>query len=126
MPRKSAINRGKSKFDKLYLKILATVKAQYPNAPDELVSRLAAEGVFKYASTLGYYEGVWRGFKAFLASQNLDSSYRNIMGALRSAVIHLARLQMTGATDDQIARVIDSMTFDAVIKNKLKQFFGVI
>ena len=125
MPKKSAINRGRAKFDKLYLRILNTVKAQYPNAPDELVAKLAAEGVYKYASALGYYEGVWRGFKAFLSSAGLDTSYRNIMGPLRSAVIHIARLQLTGATEDQVARVIDSLTFDVVLKNKLKQFFGV-
>jgi hypothetical protein len=125
MPKKSAINRGKTRFDKLYLRILNTVKAQYPNAPDELLARLAAEGVYKYASALGYYEGVWRGFKAFLASAKLESAYRNIMGPLRSAVIHIARLQMTGATDDQLRNVIESLAFDATIKQKLKDYFGV-
>lgn len=125
MPRKSAISRGRSKFDKLYLRILTTVKAQYPNAPEELVSKLAAEGVYKYASTLGYYEGVWRGFKAFLTSAGLQTAYRNIMGPLRSAVIHVARLQMTGATDDQLKNVIDSLAFDDQIKNKIKEYFGV-
>jgi len=125
MPKKSALNRGRTKFDKLYLKILNTVKSQYPNAPEELVAKLAAEGVYKYASTLGYYEGVWKGFKAFLASQGLGEAYRNVMGPLRSAVIHLARLQMTGATDDQLRHAIDSLSFDAIIKIKLKQYFGV-
>jgi hypothetical protein len=126
MPRKSAVNRGRTKFDKLYLRILTTVKAQYPNAPDELVAKLAAEGVYKYASALGYYEGVWRGFKAFLASSGLQTAYRNIMGPLRSAVIQLARLQMTGATDDQLLRVVDSLAFDDTIKQKLKEYFGLI
>jgi hypothetical protein len=126
MPKKSAVNRGKTKFDKLYLRILSTVKAQYPNAPDELVARLAAEGVYRYASALGYYEGIWRGFKAYLASENLMSSYRNVMGALRSAIIHVARLQMSGASDDEIAKVIDSFTFDVPLKNTIKKFFGVI
>jgi hypothetical protein len=125
MPRKSAVNRGKTKFDKLYLRILTTVKAQYPNAPEELVAKLAAEGVYKYASALGYYEGVWRGFKAFLASANLQTAYRNIMGPLRSAVIQIARLQMTGATDDQLRNVIESLAFDATIKQKIKDYFGV-
>ncbi len=126
MPRKSAINRGRTKFDKLYLRILSTVRAQYPNAPEELVAKLAAEGVYKYASALGYYEGVWRGFKAFLGAAGLQMAYRNIMGPLRSAVIHVARLQMTGATDDQILRVIDSLAFDDTIKHKMKEYFGVI
>jgi hypothetical protein len=125
MPKKSAINRGRAKFDKLYLRILATVKAQYPNAPEELVAKLAAEGVYRYASSLGYYEGVWRGFKAFLASAGLATPYRNVMGPLRSAVIQIARLQMTGATDDQLRNVIESLAFDPVIKQKLKDFFGV-
>jgi len=66
MPRKSAINRGAAKFNKLYMRILNTVKAQFPNAPDEVVAQHAAEGVYKYASALGYYEGMWRGFKAYL------------------------------------------------------------
>jgi hypothetical protein len=126
MPRKSAINRGKTKFDKLYLRILTTVKAQYPNAPEELVAKLAAEGVYKYASSLGYYEGVWRGFKGFLASAGLQTAYRNVMGPLRSAVIQIARLQMTGATDDQLRNVIESLAFDITIKQKLKDYFGVI
>jgi len=126
MPRKSAVNRGRTKFDKLYLRILTTVKAQYPNAPDELVAKLAAEGVYKYASALGYYEGVWRGFKAFLASSGLQTAYRNIMGPLRSAVIQIARLQMTGATDDQLLRIVDSLAFDDTIKQKLKEYFGLI
>ena len=125
MPRKSAVNRGRTKFDKLYLRILTTVKAQYPNAPEELVAKLAAEGVYKYASSLGYYEGVWRGFKAFLASSGLQHAYRNIMGPLRSAIIHIARLQMTGATDDQLKNVIDSLTFEDPVKKKIKEYFGV-
>jgi hypothetical protein len=125
MPKKSVLNRGRTKFDKLYLKILNTVKAQYPNAPEELVAKLAAEGVYKYASTLGYYEGMWRGFKAFLTSSGLQQAYRNIMGPLRSAVIHIARLQLSGATDDEIRHAIDSLSFDDVIKTKLKQYFGV-
>jgi len=125
MPRKSAVNRGRTKFDKLYLRILTTVKAQYPNAPDELVAKLAAEGIYKYASSLGYYEGVWRGFKAFLAGSGLQQAYRNIMGPLRSAVIQVARLQMTGATDDQLRNVIESLAFDQPIKQKIKEYFGV-
>ena len=125
MPRKSAISRGRSKFDKLYLRILTTVKAQYPNAPEELVSKRAAEGVYNYASTLGYDEGVWRGFKAFLASAGLQMAYRNIMGPLRSAVIPVARLQMTGATVDQLKNVIDSLAFDDQIKRKIKDYFGI-
>jgi hypothetical protein len=126
MPKKSVINRGRAKFDKLYLRIYNTIKAQYPNAPDELVAKLAAEGVYKYASALGYYEGMWRGFKAFLASSGLEAAYRNIMGPLRSAVIHLARLQLTGASADQLRHAIESLSFDDVIKQKLKQYFGVI
>jgi hypothetical protein len=125
MPRKSAINRGAAKFQKLYLRIMNTVKAQFPNAPDELVSSHAAEGVYKYASALGYYEGMWRGFKAYLETQNLSMSYRNVMGPLRSAVIHISRLKLSGANDDELRSAIDSLSFDTTLKNLLKQYFGV-
>jgi hypothetical protein len=125
MPRKSAINRGSAKFQKLYLRIMNTVKAQFPNAPDEVVASHAAEGVYKYASALGYYEGMWRGFKAYLESQNLTASYRNVMGPLRSAVVHISRLKLTGADDDQLRSAIDSLSFDITLKNLLKQYFGV-
>ena len=125
MPRKSAINRGAVKFGKLYTRIYNTIKSHYPGAPDEVVARQAAEAVFKYASSLGYYEGMWRGFKAFLESKGVGGAYRNIMGPLRSAIVHLARLQLTGATDEQLARVIDSMAFDDNIKRLLREFFGL-
>jgi len=125
MPRKSAINRGTAKFNKLYMRILNTVKAQFPNAPDEVVAQHAAEGVYKYASALGYYEGMWRGFKAFLETKNLTASYRNIMGPLRSALVHLARLQLTGADNDQMRNAIESLSFDTTLKQLLKDYFGV-
>jgi len=125
MPRKSAINRGSAKFQKLYLRIMTTVKSQFPNAPDELVASHAAEGVYKYASALGYYEGMWRGFKAYLEGKGTVNVYRNIMGPLRSAVVHLARLQLTGATDDQLNSAISALGFDDTIKNYLREYFGV-
>jgi hypothetical protein len=123
MPRKSAINRGGAKFQKLYMRILNTVKAQFPNAPDEVVSQHAAEGVYKYASALGYYEGMWRGFKAYLEGKNVADAYRHIMGPLRSAVIHLARLQLTGATDAELETAISGLGFPEPVKNALKEFF---
>ena len=125
MPRKSAINRGAAKFNKLYMRIMNTVRAQFPNAPDEVVAQHAAEGVYKYASALGYYEGMWRGFKAYLEGKGTTNVYRNIMGPLRSAVIHLARLQLTGATDDQLASAIAALGFDDTVKNYLREYFGV-
>ncbi|MCI4409946.1 MAG: hypothetical protein JHC26_12705 [Thermofilum sp.] len=125
MPRKSAINRGTAKFQKLYLRILNTVKAQFPNAPDEVIAEHAAQAVYKYATALGLYEGEWRGFKAFMASKNLLKSYRNEMGPLRSAVIHLVRLRMTGADDEQLRNAIESLSFDLEIKKLLKEYFGV-
>ena len=125
MPRKSAINRGAAKFNKLYMRIMNTVRAQFPNAPDEVVAQHAAEGVYKYASALGYYEGMWRGFKAYLEGKGTTNVYRNIMGPLRSAVVHLARLQLTGATDEQLASAIAALGFDDTIKNYLREYFGV-
>jgi hypothetical protein len=125
MPRKSAINRGTAKFNKLYMRIMNTVKAQFPNAPDEVVAQHAAEGVYKYASALGYYEGMWRGFKAYLEGKGTINVYRNIMGPLRSAVVHLARLQLTGATDDQLTSAISALGFDEAVKNYLREYFGV-
>jgi len=125
MPRKSAINRGAAKFNKLYMRIMNTVKAQFPNAPDEVVAQHAAEGVYKYASALGYYEGMWRGFKAYLEGKGTTNVYRNIMGPLRSAVIHLARLQLTGATDSQLEAAINALGFDDTVKGYLRQYFGV-
>ena len=123
MPRKSAINRGSAKFQKLYMRILNTVKAQFPNAPDEVVAQRAAEGVYKYAAALGYYEGMWRGFKAYLEGKNVADAYRHIMGPLRSAVIHLARLQLTGATDAELETAISGLGFPEPVKNALKEFF---
>jgi hypothetical protein len=123
MPRKSAINRGSAKFQKLYMRILNTVKAQFPNAPDEVVSQRAAEGVYKYAAALGYYEGMWRGFKAYLEGKNVADAYRHIMGPLRSAVIHLARLQLAGATDQELETAINGLGFPEPVKNALKEFF---
>jgi hypothetical protein len=123
MPRKSAINRGGAKFQKLYMRILNTVKAQFPNAPDEVVAQHAAEGVYKYASALGYYEGMWRGFKAYLEGKNVADAYRHIMGPLRSAVVHLARLQLTGATDAELETAISGLGFPEPVKNALKEFF---
>jgi len=123
MPRKSAINRGSAKFQKLYLRIMNTVKAQYPNAPDEVVSQRAAEGVYKYASALGYYEGMWRGFKAYLEGKNVADAYRHIMGPLRSAVVHLARLQLTGATDTELETAITGLGFPEPVKTALKEYF---
>jgi hypothetical protein len=125
MPRKSAINRGTAKFNKLYMRIMNTVKAQFPNAPDEVVAQHAAEGVYKYASALGYYEGMWRGFKAYLEGKGTTNVYRNIMGPLRSAVVHLARLQLTGATDEQLASAINALGFDDTVKGYLREYFGV-
>jgi len=125
MPRKSAINRGTAKFNKLYMRIMNTVKAQFPNAPDEVVAQHAAEGVYKYASALGYYEGMWRGFKAYLEGKGTTNVYRNIMGPLRSAVVHLARLQLTGATDDQLMSAISALGFGEAVKNYLREYFGV-
>ena len=123
MPRKSAINRGSAKFQKLYMRILNTVKAQYPNAPDELVAQRAAEGVYKYAAALGYYEGMWRGFKAYLEGKQVAEVYRHIMGPLRSAVVHLARLQLAGATDDELEAAINGLGFPPTVKQALKEFF---
>jgi len=125
MPRKSAINRGSAKFQKLYLRIMNTVKSQFPNAPDEVVMQHAAEGVYKYASALGYYEGMWRGFKAYLEGKGTTNVYRNIMGPLRSAVVHLARLQLTGATDAQLASAINALGFDDTVKGYLREYFGI-
>jgi len=123
MPRKSAINRGGAKFQKLYMRILNTVKAQFPNAPDEVVAQHAAEGVYKYAAALGYYEGAWRGFKAYLEGKNLEMAYRHIMGPLRSAVVHLARLQLAGATDQELETAIDGLGFPDPVKQALKEYF---
>ena len=123
MPRKSAINRGGAKFQKLYMRILSTVKAQFPNAPDEVVAQHAAEGVYKYASALGYYEGMWRGFKAYLEGKQVADAYRHIMGPLRSAVVKLARLQLTGATDAELEATINGLGFPDTVKNALKEFF---
>jgi len=85
----------------------------------------AADGVYKYASALGYYEGMWRGFKAYLEGKGTVNVYRNIMGPLRSAVVHLARLQLTGATYDQLNGAISALGFDDTIKNYLREYFGV-
>jgi hypothetical protein len=123
MPRKSAINRGGAKFQKLYMRIYSTVKSQFPNAPDEIVARHAAEGVYKYASALGYYEGMWRGFKAYLEGKNVADAYRHIMGPLRSAVVHLARLQLAGATDAELETAINGLGFPDTVKQALKEFF---
>jgi hypothetical protein len=123
MPKKSAINRGGAKFSKLYMRILSTVKAQFPNAPDEVVAQHAAEGVYKYAAALGYYEGMWRGFKAYLEGKHVADAYRHIMGPLRSAVIKLARLQLTGATDAEIESTINGLGFPGTVKQALKEFF---
>ncbi|ADJ54245.1 hypothetical protein HAV1_gp22 [Hyperthermophilic Archaeal Virus 1] len=123
MPRKSAINRGGAKFQKLYMRILNTVKAQFPNAPDEVVAQHAAEGVYKYASALGYYEGMWRGFKAYLEGKGVTDAYRHIMGPLRSAVVHLARLQLTGATDTELENAINGLGLPDPVKNALREFF---
>jgi len=123
MPRKSAINRGGAKFQKLYMRILSTVKAQFPNAPDEVVAQHAAEGVYKYATALGYYEGMWRGFKAYLEGKQVAEAYRHIMGPLRSAVVRLARLQLTGATDTELESVINGLGFPETVKTALKEFF---
>jgi hypothetical protein len=123
MPRKSAINRGGAKFQKLYMRILNTVKAQFPNAPDEVVARHAAEGVYKYASALGYYEGMWRGFKAYLEGKHVAEAYRHIMGPLRSAVVHLARLQLAGATDAELETAINGLGFPDQVKVALKEYF---
>jgi hypothetical protein len=123
MPKKSAINRGGAKFQKLYLRILNTVRAQFPNAPDEVVAQHAAEAVYKYASALGYYEGMWRGFKAYLEGKHVADAYRHIMGPLRSAVIHLARLQLAGATDQELETAINGLGFPDAVKNALKEYF---
>ena len=123
MPRKSAVNRGGAKFQKLYMRILNTVKAQYPNAPDEVLARHAAEGVYKYASALGYYEGMWRGFKAYLEGKQVADAYRHIMGPLRSAVVHLARLQLAGAADEELETAINGLGFPPTVKQALKEFF---
>jgi len=123
MPKKSAINRGGAKFQKLYLRIYNTVKAQFPNAPEEVVAQHAAEGVYKYASALGYYEGMWRGFKAYLEGKNVADAYRHIMGPLRSAVIRIARLQLTGASDAELEAAINGLGFPDTVKQALKEFF---
>jgi len=123
MPRKSAINRGGAKFQKLYMRILNTVKAQFPNAPDEVVAQHAAEGVYKYASALGYYEGMWRGFKAYLEGKGVADAYRHIMGPLRSAVVHLARLQLAGATDAELEAAINGLGLPDPVKNALREYF---
>jgi hypothetical protein len=123
MPRKSAINRGSAKFQKLYMRILNTVKAQYPNAPDEVLAQHAAQGVYKYASALGYYEGMWRGFKAYLEGKQVADAYRHVMGPLRSAVVHLARLQLNGATDAELENAINGLGFPDTVKAALKEFF---
>jgi len=47
------------------------------------------------------------------------------MGPLRSAVVHLARLQLTGADNDQMRNAIESLSFDTTLKQLLKDYFGV-
>jgi hypothetical protein len=123
MPKKSAINRGAAKLQKLYMRIYNTVKSQFPNAPDEVVAQRAAEGVYKYAMALGYYEGMWRGFKAYLEGKRVLDAYRHIMGPLRSAVVHLARLQLAGAKDTELEAAINSLGFPDPVKQALKEFF---
>jgi hypothetical protein len=123
MPKKSAVNRGSAKLQKLYMRIYSTVKAQFPNAPDEVVAQRAAEGVYKYAMALGYYEGMWRGFKAYLEGKHVADAYRHVMGPLRSAVVHLARLQLTGATDSELETAINGLGLSEPLKVALKEFF---
>jgi hypothetical protein len=66
---------------------------------------------------------MWRGFKAYLEGKNVADAYRHIMGPLRSAVIHLARLQLTGATDAELETAISGLGFPEPVKNALKEFF---
>lgn len=123
MPKKSAINRGAFKLTKLYNKIYTTIKAQNPNVPDEYAMFMALEGVAKYAEAVGFYEGVWRGFKAYLLSKVSVGTFRQIAGPVRSVVLHIARLLMNGASDDEIEKTIDSASLPQDIRDALKAYF---
>ena len=123
MPKKSAINRGRVKLEKLMQRIITTVKAQYPNASDEYVLLVAANAVHKYAMALGYYEGVWRGVKTYLESVVGVGKFRQIAGPVRSAVLHIARLITSGASDDEIQKTIEGYSLPDDIKTALKNYF---
>lgn len=123
MPKKSAINRGRAKIEKLLQRIMTTVKAQYPNASDEYVLLVAANAVHRYAMALGYYEGVWKGVKAYLESAVGVGKFRQIAGPVRSVTLHVARLQLSGASEDEIQRTIDASSLPDDIKTALKNYF---
>jgi hypothetical protein len=123
MPRKSAINRGSAKMGKLLLRIYNTIKAHYPNVPDEVAAQHAAQGVYKYALALGYYEGRWRAFTAYLRTSGEANVFRHIMGPLRSAVIKIAKMELSGASDTEILNTIEGLGLPDEAKKALKKFF---
>jgi len=125
MPRKSAINRGSAKMEKLLLRIYSTVKAHYPNAPEEVVAQHAARGVYKYAMALGYYEGRYRAFVAYLRSTGQQKILRHIMGPMRSAVIKIAKMELSGASEEEITKTIESFGLPDEAKKVLKDFFAI-
>ncbi len=123
MPKKSIINRGKVKVMKLYQRIYNTIKANYPDAPPEVISARAVEGVLAHAEALGYFQGVWQGFYKFLQSKTNVAGYRNIMGNIRAAVIHIARLEMSGATDAEIENTIKGLGLPDDVKTAIQEYF---
>jgi len=123
MPRKSAINRGSAKMEKLLLRIYSTVKAHYPNAPEEVVAQHAARGVYKYAMALGYYEGRYRAFVAYLRSTGRHAVLRHVMGPVRSAVIKIAKMELSGASEEEITETIKSFGLPEEAKKALTEFF---
>ena len=123
MPRKSAINRGTAKMGKLLLRIYSTVKAHYPGVPDEVAAQHAAQGIYKYALALGYYEGRWRAFTAYLRTSGEIGVFRHIMGPLRSAVVKIAKMELSGASDTEISNTIDGLGLPDEAKRALKKFF---
>ena len=123
MPKKSAINRGQVKLAKLMQRIMTTVKSQYPNASDEYVLLVAAEGVAKYGMALGFYEGLWRGVKAYLESAVGVGKFRQIAGPVRSLVLHIGRLWMSGASDNEILQAIRSSSLPDDVRTALENYF---
>ena len=123
MPTKSAINRGSAKMGKLLLRIYNTIKAHYPGVPEEVAAQHAAQGVYRYALALGYYEGRWRSFTAYLKTSGQTQLFRHILGPLRSAVIKIAKLELSGASDTEIQNTIDGLGLPDEAKRALKRFF---
>lgn len=123
MPKKSVINRGRTKIQKLFNTMISTIKARYPTISDDEARIMAIQGVLNYAVALGYYEGVWRGAKAYLDSKGVLGSNRAALGGIRSVVIKVARLIMAGASDEEIAKTIEGSGIPDTVKTALKEYF---